>query len=83
MLKGKVTSGVNSLDELLDQLYIGDNVIWYDHAGSLAWLFCYNFIQSSLAVRKPVVYVSFDRSPRIVLERLGKLAETQHLTIPT
>ena len=81
MLKDKVTSGVSSLDELLDQIYIGDNVVWYDHAGSLAWSFCYSFIQSSLAARKPVIYVSFDRSPRIVLERLGKLAETQHLTI--
>ncbi len=77
----RVTSGVSQLDRLLGNLFIGDNVIWYDHAGSLAWVFCLNFIQSSLESEKSVVYVSFDRSPRTVLERLGSLGESRHLTI--
>ena len=41
--KIKVTSGVDELDKLLDELYIGDNVVWHDDAGSLADVFCLNF----------------------------------------
>ncbi len=47
--KLKVASGVNQLDQLLDGLYIGDNVVWHDEAGSLAHVFCLNFIQASQA----------------------------------
>jgi hypothetical protein len=35
-----VASGVHQLDHILGSLLIGDNVIWYDDAGSLAWPFC-------------------------------------------
>lgn len=69
------------LDNLLGDLFIGDNVIWYDTAGSLADPFCMKFIQTSQAQEKPFIYVSFDRSPRNLLEKLGPLAENQHLTI--
>lgn len=81
MRKPFVTSGVSHLDHLLDGLYIGDNVIWHDDSGSLAFTFCLNFIQSSLIKNKPLIYVSFDRSPRNLLEKLGKLAESQSLII--
>jgi len=33
--KIRISSGVSQLDELLEGLYIGDNVIWHDDAGSL------------------------------------------------
>ena len=59
-----VASGIHQLDRILGSLLIGDNVIWYDDAGSLAWPFCANLIQSSQAQNRPVIYVSFDRSPR-------------------
>ncbi len=32
----QVSSGMSGLDRLLNGLFIGDNVIWYDDAGSLA-----------------------------------------------
>ena len=76
-----VASGIHQLDRILGSLLIGDNVIWYDDAGSLAWPFCANLIQSSQAQNKPVIYVSFDRSPRNLLEKLGPLAENPALTI--
>ncbi len=79
--KLRVASGVSQLDRLLGGLYIGDNVVWYDDAGSLASVFCLNFIQASQAQEKPLIYVSFDRSPRNLLEKLGPLAESKHLTI--
>jgi len=79
--KTPVSSGVNQLDRQLGGLFIGDNVIWYDSAGSLASIFCLNFIQESQNGNKPLIYISFDRSPKTLLEDLGPLAENQHLTI--
>ena len=77
----RISSGVGELDRLLGGLFIGDNVVWYDDAGSLAGAFCMNFIQASRAENKPIIYVSFDRSPKNLLAKLGRLAENQDLTI--
>ena len=79
--KKRVSSGITGLDQLLSGLYIGDNVIWYDDAGSLASTFCMKFIKESLRQKKPVIYVSFDRSPKNLIQKLGTLAENQQLTI--
>jgi transcriptional regulator with XRE-family HTH domain/KaiC/GvpD/RAD55 family RecA-like ATPase len=79
--KISVSSGVSQFDNLLGGLLIGDNVIWYDDAGSLASLFYLNFIRESQQQQKAIIYVSFDRSPRALIEELGPLAEGRHLTI--
>lgn len=79
--KTRVSSGLSHLDRLLGGLFIGDNVVWYDDAGSLAAAFSFNFIQESIDGNKDLVYVSFDRSPKTILEDLGPLAKSQHLTI--
>jgi transcriptional regulator with XRE-family HTH domain/KaiC/GvpD/RAD55 family RecA-like ATPase len=79
--KLRVASGVGYLDHLLGGLYIGDNVVWHDDAGSLASVFCLSFIQASQAQNKPLIYVSFDRSPKNLLDMLGSLAQNQTLTI--
>lgn len=79
--KTRVSSGVSHLDRLLGGLFIGDNVVWHDDSGNLASAFCLNFLQTSLALQKPVIYVSFDRSPKNLLEKLGGLAESPDLTI--
>jgi len=56
-----VSSGIEDLDRLLGGgLFIGDNVVWYDDAGSLAPVFCHNFIRRSLADGKALIYVNFD-----------------------
>ena len=77
----KVSSGVAPLDALLGGLFIGDNVLWYDDAGSMASAFYMNFIQESMNQGKSIIYVSFDRSPKNLLENLGPLAESQNLTL--
>lgn len=77
----RVTSGVHQLDHLLGNLFIGDNVVWHDDSGSLASVFCLNFIRASQAQNKPIIYVSFDRSPRTLLEKLGPLAQNPSLTL--
>ncbi len=79
--KLRIASGVSQLDRLLGGLFIGDNVVWHDDAGSLASVFCLNFIQISTSQEKPLIYVSFDRSPRNLLEKLGPLAESPYMTI--
>ena len=68
-------SGVSQLDCLLGGLFIGDNVVWHDDAGSLATVYFMNFIQASRARGKSVVYISFDRSPKNLFDLLGPLAE--------
>ncbi len=77
----RVPSGVSRLDLLLGGLFIGDNVVWHDDAGSLAYVFCLNFLQASQLQQKPVIYVSFDRSPKNLLDKLGHLADYPQLTI--
>jgi len=77
----RVASGVSRLDLLLDGLYIGDNVVWHDDAGSLAPVFCLNFLQASQINNKPFIYVSFDRSSKNLLDKLGYLAEYSNLII--
>jgi transcriptional regulator with XRE-family HTH domain/KaiC/GvpD/RAD55 family RecA-like ATPase len=77
----QVSSGMSGLDKLLNGLFIGDNVVLYDDAGSLASEFSLQFINESQKNLKPIVYVSFDRSPKNLIETLGELAENQQLTI--
>lgn len=77
----QVASGISGLDQALGGLNIGDNVIWYDDAGSLAWHFCRNFMASSLEGGLPLIYVTFDRSPKNLVEKLGPLADHPGLVI--
>jgi len=77
----RVGSGVSQLDSLLGGLFIGDNVVWHDDAGSLAAPFCLNFVRASQEQGRPIIYVSFDRSPTNLLDKLGPLAQSPLLTI--
>jgi transcriptional regulator with XRE-family HTH domain/KaiC/GvpD/RAD55 family RecA-like ATPase len=77
----KVSSGIEEIDRLLDGFYLGDNVIWYDDAGSLAWVFCQNLVANSQRNKRPLIYVCFDRSPKNLLAKLGPLVNNPYLTI--
>lgn len=79
--KTRVSTGLSELDRCLDGLFIGDNVIWYDEAGSMAFPFTLNFIQESQKHNKPLIYVTFDRSPKTLVQELGPLAQDPQLTI--
>ncbi len=81
-MKSFVSSGIDQLDVLLGGgILIGDNVIWYDTAGSLAPVFNLNLIQISQEQKKELIYISFDRSPRSLLEKLGPFTQNKRLTI--
>lgn len=82
MTQASVTSGIPDLDRLLEGgVFIGDNVVWYDDAGMLAGVFCLNLLKASIEAKKSLIYVSFDRSPKNLLERFGALANSRYLTI--
>lgn len=80
-MRDHVTTGIDALDTLIGGLFVGDNVIWYDDAGSLADVFYLNLIRSSLERDQPLIYVSFDRSLKNLIEKLGPLARSSSLTI--
>lgn len=65
----------------MGDLYIGDNVLWYEDAGSFSSAFCTNFIRETLARKSPLIYVTFDRSPKNLVSFLGSQAENQNLMI--
>jgi transcriptional regulator with XRE-family HTH domain len=80
--KTAVTTGVDGFDRLLGGgVFIGDNVVWYDDEGILATIFNLNLIKASATDEKYIIYVSFDRSLKNLLERLGQLADTPYLII--
>jgi KaiC/GvpD/RAD55 family RecA-like ATPase len=81
MEKTPVASGIEQLDDLLGGLYIGDNVVWHDDAGSLASVFYMNFLNASRIEEKPIIYASFDRSPKVLMEKLGRLTDYPGLTV--
>ena len=75
------TTGIPQLDQILGGLFIGDNVIWYDDAGSLAPVFWLNLIEAADRRSQPVIYVSFDRSPKNLMDKLGRLSASPVLTV--
>jgi KaiC/GvpD/RAD55 family RecA-like ATPase len=78
----KVSSGIKDLDKLLGGgVFIGDNVVWYDDVGSLAMVFCLNFIRATQQEHKPLIYLSFDRSMKTLMDLLGPLAANPCLTV--
>ncbi|TKB06601.1 cupin domain-containing protein [Desulforhopalus sp. IMCC35007] len=79
--KKRVSSGIPELDRLLGDLYIGDNVLWYEDVNNFSSAFCLNFIKETLTQKRPLIYVTFDRSPKNVVSFLGSQAQSQNLTI--
>ncbi len=55
----RIDTGVGQLDRILGGLFVGDNVVWYDNAGSLAYVFCLNFLQESEARDKHINICKF------------------------
>ena len=50
--KRRVSSGIAQFDSLLGDLFIGDNVLWYEDAAAFR-RFCLHFIRESLARKQP------------------------------
>lgn len=69
----KINSGIADLDNLIDSLYVGDNVVWEVEAGTAPEVFIKSFLRQSLSEGHRVIYVSFNKSPHTVLQQIGAL----------
>jgi KaiC/GvpD/RAD55 family RecA-like ATPase len=69
----KIYSGINDLDNLIDSLYVGDNVVWEVEAGTAPEVFILNFIRQSFSENRDVIYVSFNKSPQTILQNIGDI----------
>jgi transcriptional regulator with XRE-family HTH domain len=78
---GKMSSGIKSLDGLIDSIYIGDNVVWEVDAGTSYEVFIHNFIRQSFNDSQKVFCVSFNKSPQSILNELNKLLYPKYFTL--
>jgi transcriptional regulator with XRE-family HTH domain len=67
----KIQTGITDLDNLIDSLYVGDNVVWEIEAGTSPELFVSHFIGQSFSENRNVIYISFNKSPHTILQMIG------------
>jgi transcriptional regulator with XRE-family HTH domain/KaiC/GvpD/RAD55 family RecA-like ATPase len=77
----KISTGIRDLDNLIDSVHVGDNVVWEVEAGSSEDAFMSNFINQSLSEDRDVIYVSFNKSPQSILLYLNIREDTSRLTV--
>lgn len=78
----KISSGIKSLDALIDSLYVGDNVVWEVEAGTLYHpAFIYNFIKQSFVDAQKTIYVSFNRSPQSILGKTDNFLNDEYFVL--
>jgi transcriptional regulator with XRE-family HTH domain len=73
-----ISSGITSLDNLIDSVSIGDNVVWEVDAGTSYGVFIRNFIIQSFRDSQKVIYISFNRSPQTILNELSQVIAPEH-----
>jgi len=69
----KIYSGIKDLDNLIDSLYVGDNVVWEVEAGTAPELFILNFMRRSFSENRNVIYISFNKSPHTIFQKIGEI----------
>jgi transcriptional regulator with XRE-family HTH domain len=77
----KASSGIKSLDLLIDHINIGDNVVWEVDAGTSYDVFIRSFIRQSFEEAQKVIYVSFNRSPQSVLNEIKSMIKPEHFIL--
>ncbi len=78
---GKISSGINSLDNLIDSLYVGDNVVWEVEAGTSSEIFVQDFIKQSFSENQNVIYVNFNKSPQSILQQIGVIPSKENFVL--
>ncbi len=64
----KISSGISGLDNLIDFIYFGDNVVWEVDSGTSYEIFIKKFIEASSGESKDIVYISFNKSISTLLK---------------
>ncbi|WP_353686567.1 helix-turn-helix domain-containing protein [Thermodesulfovibrio sp. 3462-1] len=67
----KISSGIKGLDNLIDFIYPGDNVVWEVNSGTSYEIFIKKFIEASYFNSKDIVYVSFNKSVQTLLKEFN------------
>jgi len=76
----KLSSGISGLDNLIDYIYPGDNVVWEVDAGTSYEIFIKKFIEAACAVSNDIVYISFNKSvPSLLKEFDNCINEKFHI----
>ena len=78
---GKIPVGIADLDNLIDSLYAGDNVVWEVEAGTSSELFLHHFIRQSFADNQNIIYISFNKSPQSILQQIGNIPSQEHFRL--
>ena len=81
MASTECSTGIEYLDSLIGGLRIGDNVILETDAGAYVDLFLEKFQNHSLVSGHSLIYVSFNRSPRTIVEKLSSLPNANNITL--
>ena len=77
----KISTGIKSLDLLIDSAHVGDNMVWETEAGTSEDFFIRSFITTSLEEKKDVIYASFNRSPQSILLHMDLHKNAEKLII--
>jgi transcriptional regulator with XRE-family HTH domain/KaiC/GvpD/RAD55 family RecA-like ATPase len=77
----RISSGIKDLDNLLDSFYVGDNVVWEVEAGTSPELFTLHFITQSFSEEKNVIYISFNKSPHTILQKIGEILSRDNFVL--
>lgn len=76
-----ISSGIPSLDTIIDSLYVGDNVIWEVDAGTCYDVFIRSFIKQSFIDKQKVIFISFNKSPQSVLNAMKSYLSPEHFIL--
>jgi len=68
----KISSGIKSIDSLVDFLHIGDNIVWEVDSGTSYDIFIRNFIRQSFEDSQKVIYIGFNKSPQSTINSIKK-----------
>jgi transcriptional regulator with XRE-family HTH domain/KaiC/GvpD/RAD55 family RecA-like ATPase len=79
--KGKISSGIDKLDALIDSFHIGDNVIWEVVAGSSHEHFIRGFLSGTNRNANKTIYISFNHSPQSILNRYSNVVGEKFILI--
>jgi transcriptional regulator with XRE-family HTH domain len=79
--QSRISSGVTSLDDLINGFSVGDNVVWEVDAGTSSGVFLRNFISQARKDAQKIIYVSFNRSPQTVLHDLEAVLSAEYFTL--
>lgn len=77
----KISSGIESLDRLIDFFYIGDNVVWEVDSGAPYNVFVQNFTRQSSEDSQKIIYISFNRSPQSVLKSVENIINPERFVL--